>query len=182
MKKLRDWIRLIPLFGGLVDCTLRDHWNSLGETMVTLVLSTTPLWLGALIIYLTAALGYGPALRSTVSRGELFMYSTALLAPIFWIALVDPPGARRFPSKVSHMIIIAVIDMIAAVCFGLNVAGKELNPVRAFPLSVFLFGTAVVLFYLGTVYHASRLPDAAGEFRREEEIFTEAVREHRDEP
>jgi len=148
MKTLLDCLRNVPLFGALVDCSGRDHWNSLGETVVTLVLSTTPLWLGALIIYVTAPqsdVRYFSALQTTVSRGELFMYSTAFLAPIFWIALTDPPGARRFPSKVSHMIIIAVINMIAAVFFGLNVAGKQMNPVRAFPLSVVLFCTSVSL-------------------------------------
>lgn len=176
-------IREIPLLGPLADCDGEDHWQSLGQTIVVVVLSTTPIWLAAIVVF---AMGveissgaFLSALRGTVSHGELFMYCTALLAPMFWIALVDPRGARVFPSKVSHMLLIGIIDIIAAVLFGLGVAGNKLNQHFTFPLSVWMFVISVVLLYLGTVYHNSRMPEAPTEFRKEEEEFTEEVREHR---
>jgi hypothetical protein len=180
---LRDYVRAVPLFGGLIDCDGRDHWESLGQTFVILLLSTTPIWLATLVVFGTGtemgSAAFQVALYSTITKGELFMYCTALLAPIFWIALVDPPGSRVFPSKVSHMVLIGIIDVIAAVFFGLTVAGKQLNESFTFKLSIWMFLSSVILLYLGTVYHTSRMPDATGEFRKQEEDFSAAYREHR---
>jgi hypothetical protein len=180
---LRNLAREVPLLGGLVDCDGPDHWEALGQTFVVLLLSTTPIWLATLIIYgMGTDLKYSAltkALGSTVAKGELFMYCTALLAPIFWIALVDPPLARKFPSKVSHMVFIVVIDVVAAVFFGLTIAGKQLNEVFTFEVSMYMFLFSIVLLYLGTVYHISRIADGTAEFKKQETDFTAAVREHR---
>jgi hypothetical protein len=119
------------------------------------------------------------ALFTTIANGELFMFCTVLLAPMFWIVLVDPPGAQVFPSKVSHMLLIAVVDVIAAVFFGLSVAGKRMNEGFSLRLSVLLSIVSIVLLYLGTVYHSSRLPNVPGEMKRQESDFSTAVREHR---
>ena len=176
--------RKLPLIGGLSDCDGSDHWEALGQTFVVLLLSTTPIWLAGLIVYGTGTdLGFSAlkdAMLGTVARGELFMYCTALLAPIFWVALVDPPGARVFPSKVSHMVLIAVIDLVAAVFFGLIVAGKQPNPVFIFRSSTFLCICSIVLLYLGTVYHISRVADPGTEFKRQETDFTNTFQEHRE--
>jgi len=178
-------VREIPLFGPLMDCDGSDHWESLGQTLVILLLSTTPIWLATLVIFGTGTqMSYAvfwAALYSTITNGQLFMYCTALLAPIFWIALVDPPGARVFPSKVSHMLLIGIIDLIAAVFFGLTLAGKQVNPVFNFRLSTYMFLTSVVLLYLGTVYHTSRMPDVIGEFKKQENDFSNNYQERRNE-
>jgi hypothetical protein len=174
-------IREIPLLGPLADCDGSNHWESLGQTFITLLLSTTPIWLATIVIFGTGTeltyAAFWTALYSTITNGQLFMYCTALLAPIFWIALVDFPGARVFPSKVSHMLLIVIIDLIAAVFFGLTLAGKQVNPVFNFRLSTYMFAASVVLLYLGTVYHASRLPDVVGEFKKEENTFSDTYQE-----
>lgn len=177
--------RNVPLLGPLMDCDGRDHWDSLGQTLVILVLSTTPITLAALVIFGTGTqmtyAAFGAALGSTIANGQLFMYCTTLLAPMFWIALVDPPGARVFPSKVSHMLLIGIIDLIAAVFFGLNLAGKQVNPVFGFRLSIYMFSTSVALLYLGTVYHSSRMPDVLGEIKKQTNDFSSGYEQHRNE-
>jgi len=179
----RQFLKRIPLFGGLVDCDREEHWESLGQTVVILLLSGMPIWLATLIVFGTgdrldyAALEAG--FYSTIAQGQLFMYCTTLLAPIFWIALVDPPGARAFPSKVSHMVLIVIIDVIAAVFFSLLRAGKNVNVEFAFKLSTWTFLISSVLLYLGTVYHTSRLPDVPKEFKKQEDDFSTAYGEHR---
>lgn len=178
----KDKVRRFPLFGGLVDCDGEDHWESLQQTAVILTLSTMPIWLGTIII-----LGLGDtvssatikaAFYSTIFGGELFTYCTALLAPIFWIALVDPPRARKFPSKISHMVLIAVINTVAAAFFGLGIARQKVNPWMSFRFSVVLFLLSLVLLYLGTVYHISRTSDAPAEFKKQEQDFAEGYDEH----
>jgi hypothetical protein len=176
-------LRKLPLLGGLVDCDLGDHWEALCQTFVILVLSMAPVWLGALVIYdVGSPVGvsaFWQALYSTVAKGELFMYSTAVLAPICWIALVDPPRAKVFPNRVAHMLLVIVIDLIAAVFFGLGLAGQKLHEMFTFRLSFWMFVLSIMLLYLGTVYHISIFTDPAGEFSRQEGAFSDAVREHR---
>jgi hypothetical protein len=183
MQPKRTYARVIPLFGGLVDCTWQDHWQSLTQTVVIVLLSTTPIWLGALIVYAGGVTlnfaAYMAALHSTVKNGELLMYSTALLAPVFWMALVDPPGAQAFPSKVSHMVLIGIIDLVAGAFFGLITAHHNLNPYFISTMSLWMFFVSLLLLYLGTVYHTSRLPNVTQEFKRQEDNFSEAYGEHR---
>jgi hypothetical protein len=177
------WVKNLPLVGPLADCTWDDHWESLGQLTVVFGLSTAPIWLGALIVYGTGGdLGYPAfvsALSSMVANGELFMYCTALLAPVFWMALFDPPGARAFPSKVPHMFLIAIIDLLAAMFFGLISAHSNVNPRFIVAASRFLFWASLILLYLGTVYHTSRLPEPSEEFRKQEDAFSSALNEHR---
>lgn len=179
-----NYAREIPVFGGLVDCDGRDHWESLGETAVLFTLSSMPIWLGALIVYATTdkvgCMGWRLALFSTVANGELFMYSTAFLAPVFWIALKDRPNARVFPGKVSHIVLMVIISVIAAVFFGLHTAGSRLNEKFALFLSVIMFFTSLLLLYLGILYHQSLTNDAATVMRENEETFSAEYRERRD--
>lgn len=122
-------------------------------------------------------LTFGTALKRTVMHGELFMYGTALLAPIFWVALVDPPGARVFPSRTIHMVLIALTELVASVFFGLTVAGTSLRQPFIFQLSVVIFFASLVLLYLGTLYHSNRL-NAAEAFKQDEQGFAQAYEEH----
>jgi hypothetical protein len=173
--------RRIPLFGPLVDCDARDHAATLGQTLIVLSLATAPLWLGGLVIFGTssqASFTFGTALMRTMEHGELFMYGTALLAPMFWVALVDPPGTRVFPSRIIHMVLIAVIELIASAFFGLTVAGNNLRQPFIFHLSVAIFAASLTLLYLGTLYHSNRL-NAAEAFKQDEQGFSQAYEEHR---
>jgi hypothetical protein len=183
MQGYAQHLRKFPLLGGLVDCGLKDHWDATSQIVITLILSTTPIWLATLLLVaMTDNAGY-PALRSaflsTIANGELFMYCTALLAPMFWIALDDPPGAGAFPSKKSHMFLIAIINVIAAAFFAAGVSGRHLNPTTILRLSTYMFCISLVLLYLGTVYHINRMQDAADIFRKQEESFSRRVRQHR---
>lgn len=190
MKSAKDFLikassvfEKVPLLGGLVECEWGDHWDSFRQVVLNLLISTMPIWLATLVLFgrsQGSTAEFYAALRSTVCHGELFMYCTALLAPIFWLALVDPPGARPFPSKLSHVTLMVVIDIVAALYFGLGIAGYQLNQSVIFPLSIWMFVLSVFLLYLGTVYHSSRLPDAAKEFRNQESDFSEEYREHRE--
>lgn len=180
-----DWnkARMFPLIGGLVDCDSADHWKAVQQTSVVLVLSTMPIWIGTIIVFAmgerSSLRAFGSAFLGMIWRTELFMLSTALLAPIFWVALKDPKGAREFPSKISHMILVTVINSIAAVFFGLATAGETLNHKITFRLSVTLFLASLALLYLGTVYNEHRMPDAPAVFRKQEEAFAEDLEAHR---
>lgn len=180
-----DIAREVPVFGGIVDCGIRDHWEALGQTTVLFVLSVMPIWLGTLIVYATGAVtgscGLSIAFRSTIARGELFMYATAFLAPVFWIALTDRPGMRVFPGKVSHIVLMVIISVIAAVFFGLLTAGNKLNQNFTLKMSTVMFFTSLVLLYLGILYHESLVRSAGQQMKHDEAEFSAELHEHRNE-
>jgi len=95
------------------------------------------------------------------------------------MALVDPPGADAFPSKISHMVLIGVIDLVAGAFFGLITAHTAVNPKFISTTSTWMFFVSLGLLYLGTVYHTSRLPDVPREFKKQENDFSAAYGEHR---
>lgn len=177
-----DALRRVPLVGPLVDCTFEDHSETIQQVCITLLLSTAPFTLGSLILYATnwhTCLTLPNAFWSTVWDGELFMCSTSLLAPIFWMALKDPAGAQSFPSKLSHMFAVGLIILPASAFFALGLANNRLKEPFTFHLSVWLFWASVVLLYLSTAFHSSRLPNAPEAFRVEEADFTASYRRHR---
>ena len=182
LKGIRKRLRKTPLLGPLVECRLRDHGESSKQVFVTLLLSTAPFWLGALILFSTStskSITLPEAFWSTIWNGELFMCATSLLAPIFWIALEDPEGARPFPSRLANILLLVLIVALASVFFGLGLANNHLKQPFTFHLSIGIFVAAICLLYLSTVYHTNRLESAPTAFREDEQAFAQAYRRHR---
>ncbi len=125
-----------------------------------------------------AASSYTAAVRSTIADGELFVYCMAILAPVYWMALADPPGARAFPSRRSHVGLVLLMNAVATIFFTLITAHEKVNKEFAFRGSCTLFAFSLVLLYLAMVYHASRLSDPSQEFKKQEDAFSAAVDEH----
>lgn len=179
---MREKLRTLPLLGGFVDTTLRDHASALRENISGLLISLSPLWFGGFIVCLTDAKvnGYFSAVWANASNGELFLFATSVLAPILHMATDDPPGARRFPSKWSHIGLMLVILMLAAGTFGVQRAGVDVVRGFAIKVSVIAFGISIVLLYLATVYKNSRLPEISPEdFQDSEREFSKNYRRHR---
>lgn len=180
----RNHLRWFPLLGGLVDCSVDDHRESIGQMVVITALSTSPLWLASLMVFGSGAslnmAAFWGALQDPISHGELYMYCTTLLAPIFWIALVEPRGARReFPSRVSHMFLIAIIDLISAMCFGALISGRIMNHRFTLLMSISLFAFSLALLYIGTVYHIHQVPMVRDSLTAQERQFSDELRRHR---
>jgi hypothetical protein len=166
----RNLIRRIPLFGPLTDCDGGDHWAATQEIFIVSVVSTIPLWLGAVLMVIladqTQPTNFGSALTLSVANGELFILCTSLLGPILWIALKDPPGERAFPSKLSHMLLVFVISILAAATFGAQKSGHKPNSQIALGISLGMFAISIVLRYLAVVYHNSISIDPPSRFQQ----------------
>ena len=71
--RLENFLRNIPLLGGLMDCTWSDHWDSINQLTVIVLLSTAPIWLAALIVFAKGKIHEFPtfmlALHSAVANG-----------------------------------------------------------------------------------------------------------------
>lgn len=64
------------------------HWRCFKELLTVLVISTSPLTLGAFLHrYIDAGShGYWSSLGTIVQRGELFLYSMSVVSTILWLA------------------------------------------------------------------------------------------------
>lgn len=180
---MKHMISKIPLIGGLVSCSLDDHWLAAQELFVTLIFSMFPILIGTVVVWVMkssgVSLSIGGAFYSTIENGELLIYATVLLAPIVWMSLTDPPGAKLFPSKLSHMVSVLLVVAFSALVFGLQRAGQQIRTDLSFNISIWLFVGSMTLLYLATVYHNGRLPNAPSEFRKHESSFADDYRERR---
>lgn len=174
--RLSRLVRKIPLVSGLPDCTIADHRDAAIEFFLTLVWSTLPIWLGTLVVYVlknAPANTWSGALYSNIGSGELFLYSTSALAPVFYMALHDKPGVGEFPSKKIHIAIVSVIMVICGAFFALLRANIELREQLLFHFSTYMYPAALILLYLATVYHHARHGNPAAEMRSQEERFSD---------
>lgn len=181
IEKARGFLRGLPLIGPLADCRWSDHSETIKQVIITLLFGTAPFWLGALLFKALSSdehLTIMGAFWSTVWDGELFMCATSLLAPIFWIALDDPKGVAKFPSRSIMMVVVVLIAVVASVFFAVGLSRTHLQQPFTFHVSVCTFWAAVAVLYLSTVYHTSRL-SVPGAFRKQEESFKDEYRRHR---
>ena len=168
----------LPLISGLHKCSFKDYWNAAGEIFSTLIIATTPIWLGVLGFYLGGNT-FKEALVGNVSLGELLLYSTSVLAPIIYMAFSDPEGSEEpFPSKVSQGLFVVIIVAMSAYTFGQQRSGAELGS-RINSVSFTLFGISVLLLYLATVYKNMRLPTGKLKHKADEREFSTAYERHR---
>ena len=186
---VRKFIRNLPIFAGLADCNSSDYKKASVDVATNFTLSTMPIWLGT---YITMALtentsvkdlpflsGLLSALVENISNGELFLFATATLGPIVYIAYGDIEGGNKFPTKLSHGIFVIIIVIFSACSFGLERANLDMNEGFTFPASIILFVCSWLLLSLATVYKRQSYPSPSGEFKKVEREFSEELNDHR---
>lgn len=169
----------LPLIGGLVNCSGRDFWEALEELFSKLLVSLSPILVWIFYVYLSGQeTSFLNIVISTVRHGELFLYCTSLLAPIFYMALHERRGSRTFPNKLSHMLLVLLIISCSVLFFFLYRKGEPLDPRNVFNMSMVFYLVSVMLIYIATVYKNSTLspPD---EFQRQENDFSKQYNNHR---
>jgi hypothetical protein len=189
----RWFLKSLPLVSGVPDCRWSDFTETCKEIFVIFLLSTSPIWLGSLIKF-----GVNPrhpkdfslyyeALRQTLESGEMLIYATAAIAPIFYFALVKGRDAKRdYPSRISHIVSALLIFMIGTTLFGVQRAGTNIDPDFILPGSLYLYGFAMFVIFLATMYRNWRdvpqavLHDAETRQGKEEDDFSQRARAHRE--
>lgn len=174
-------VRKLPIVSGLPDIEKENFFDSVKETIVTVLISTMPIWLGAFVI---AALKgqisfdlYSHGLMELTKKGELILYSSSLLAPVYFILFSDKPNSKRFPSKTSHLVVVTIILMIAAVFYALSLSSvDDISNTRNFSLIV--FGISIFLLIVSQAYR-NNIVDPAGTFKRNEKDFADGYDRHR---
>ncbi|MFC1610306.1 hypothetical protein ACFL6C_05060 [Myxococcota bacterium] len=176
---LRSVVRRLPVVGGLADCGAGEHGEAFKENPTTLIFSLSPLWVGAVVFFLAPANPPVDILAKLTGHGELFLYATSVLAPLFFITLTRTAGDRGHSNRLSHVVLAILIFIVASLAFGLERAGVSLNQHVNAKASYLAFGLSVLLVYLATVYRNRRLVTAAA-LRTGEADFTSRYAAHRE--
>jgi hypothetical protein len=146
----------IPLFEGLPDCTGDNFFEAFKEVFSNTLFSTMPIWL-SFVWFVWKSTEFNLAIHNILGHGELFMYSTSVLAPIFYTIFkkVDPNRTKKFPGAFSHIILVTVIFVTCSFAFGAIRSDQMVTEVL-FSWSIWLYAISLSLIYLATVYSHSR--------------------------
>jgi len=168
----RKFFRGLPVFGGLADARWRDHREAINEVGVNVLLSTLPIWLGAIFLFAAAKfqMPLGEVIGRNIENGELFLYATAIVAPMYYFIFKDQEGDRKFPNAASFMTLSAVILAVGVCGFaetrlstvlGISFHWDE-RTLLNISLPLYLFSTGLV--YLAHVYRNWRESGGAAVF------------------
>lgn len=174
-RKLADltkWLKTkwsaVPVLGHLVYCSRKNHADTLKEFAVTVVFGTATFWVTALFLLPFTEnrnVGYPTLVLSTMNAGQLFIFAVGMLGPILFIALDEPPNAKKFPGRTSHVVFLSLIALIAAGFYAIQLFAKNQKPdSQAMVDTDFLFCASAIIAllvllvrYLTTVYRKSTL-------------------------
>ena len=167
LRKLKLQFSRIPLFGPLVECKKEDHWAAFTETFLNGVFSTLPFWLAAIVGYLYQLPKnvkdhfinpeiFQALLEDSVKNGELFIFSTSILAPIMFLTWLDLKGTRTIPAKLSLGTVALLTMLLCTGLFSALKANPSVNENFILYLSGWLAFVAIIITYIGTVYHKYR--------------------------
>jgi cytochrome bd-type quinol oxidase subunit 2 len=175
-------ISKLPLLGGLPKCSIEDHKNAFIELFFTLLFSFSPILITILGDYYfwddKTSFSVLDSIVKNIKNGELFLYVSSLMAPIFYTILRDRKSQERFPSGLSNMFFYFLIVLISALSFAYQRAGN-VNQASLFLTSKYVFCFSVLLYYLILVYNNYMIPNPAEEMRDSEQEFSDQVAKHR---
>lgn len=158
----------VPLLGHLAYCSRQNHADTLKEFAVTVIFGTATFWVTALFLKaftVNSALSFPEVVKTTMNTGQLFIYAVGMLGPILFIALDEPPNAKKFPGRMSHVLFLILLAVVAAGFYAIQLFAKSPNQSNAALLDTdFLFGASLtiatlvlIIRYLTTVYRKSTL-------------------------
>jgi len=172
-------ISRIPLIGALPDTSWEDHKSALTELLLVLVFSFSPIFVAILgDYYFMQNFSIPTSVKDNIVNGELFLYVTALMAPLFYILLRERYKEQRFPCLTSCMLTYIVVLGVAAISFAYQRSNSQ-NQDAVYKVSLAVSCIALILNYLVLVYNSHLLPDAARKIREDEDDFADKVSSRR---
>lgn len=157
-------VRSIPIISGLPDLQANHCKDSVKEVSFTVLLSTFPLWIVALISSFSdmsaVSSGYDVLLVfrknfvATLETGALIVYAASLVSPVIYMAVQEVRrgnSSKVFPSRISHIVFVMIVQIVAAVYFFKDGSGG-MNSAFAYYASIWLFPFSVVILFVAMSY------------------------------
>lgn len=182
----RNLLSYLPIISGMADTDVRNHADAIRELSFSVILGTSPIWLGSFIAFAVdpnmnnTFNDYVKVLGHVTRQGQLFIYASATLGPVFYIIIREWKDGKLFPSRYSLLLLVIIVLIISFAFYGVQTANVWVDPEISFPLSIGLFLTSILLLYIVKVYDNARMPDLSARTREEEEAFTTGLRERRE--
>ena len=173
---LKSVFARLPIYGELVSVRSDSRKDAAMELLVAMVFSLLPIWFYPLLMSFTDQ-PIWEAVRSCVERGELYLYSAALLGPLIYsvskrydanddVADASESERRGFPRIVSlrfpyeglFSVIAILVCCVAGGVFALMRASADglfapnLNEETTLVVSVFLYGFTLSCMFCVLVY------------------------------
>jgi glucan phosphoethanolaminetransferase (alkaline phosphatase superfamily) len=173
-------MKKIPLLGGLFDCSITDHLLTFKEFITTIFFAFLPIIVALVVDYYTNPnTVLSISLYNIFQNGELFLYATSILAPVFYTVMNDK-NQLSFPSRLIFIIIFCAIMILAAIVFALQRADVTLVGHNIYGHSIYTIAISLILLYLVTVYNNKLIRlNPAGEMLNQENDFMKSVSGHR---
>ena len=167
----------LPVINGLMKSRLKHHKNALVEVGLTSLVSFFPLIASALTLTLINSSDKKEAdffisLTEVVSRGELVVYASSIIAPVFYLCLKEPPVIE----KVSQFALALIIFLLCTVMYTLNYSGVVTNFETLVNLSYWLIFSAIFVWYISTLFKEMTYNL---DFKESETDFAEAYAAHK---
>lgn len=168
------WIRFLPFFGRLPDCSPKDIKHAAIEVFVATAFSTMPVWFLPLLspVFFNNPITSSQAIRS----GELFLFSAGLVGPLMYIITKQYGESKSANSKSSFLNYVIYfpygqwfVFISLAICFISSIAFFVLrNPLfnetqlsllinydGVIKFSWFTFIISTIVFFCATAYRNS---------------------------
>ena len=176
------WICL-PILGQLHLAHRKDYSEAFKEIMMSLLISTAPIWAGALVIlaqnYNSNGYSYIKCILSIINNGELFIYAASTVAPVIYIVTKERQGAQGFPGRYSFIGFAIVCSILATLIFTMQRLSPASFPTPMIISSLWLFGVAVLAVFLALVFNHMLMPNPANLMRESERNYIDRLRRHR---
>ena len=180
----------VPIYGQLVNSSKGALVAALKEVLLATIFSLFPIWFYPVFLSIGGGLPFWETLTSFVNRGELYLYSAALLGPVVY-ALTKTYGGSdgdhgsgdsnserrgfpivwsiRFPDGVWFSVISILVCCSAAFLFGLlrtstpSFLAVGLDEESTLRFSIFLYGFTLSCMFCVSVYRLN-LEDVSERF------------------
>ncbi len=136
--------------------------QALREVFTIAVITLTPVWGGVVLSLLLQELpSFNAALHANADRGDLFLLSTATIAPLALYISVRPdslpkPFSIHFPGGWFFILLLIVIFMISAILFSVKRMADvpsstlRIDPDLFFTISFYVYGLSLALSLIVT--------------------------------
>jgi hypothetical protein len=177
MSRVKDFI------AGLPGSSVVPFLHALREVGVTAILALTPVWIGVILSIIIAEDSLWGAVRLNTSRGDLFLLSSAAVAPVLLYVTVKKddfpkPLARHFPGGWFFILCLTVVFGSSVVLFSVkrlmdtNSIQFRIDEEAFFVFSLIIYGVALLLVLVVTCVKESIERVSSERFRTDDEKFT----------
>lgn len=180
-----------PLIGGLAYCKWSDLGRSLEEIGIKLAFAVSPILISAGVLRYAGSpddhLFFPANFTKNFENGELYLFCTAMLATIFYIAIRERAGNKEnenkkpgFPNQISHLLFVMSMIVASSIIFALKRAGITLEQDLLIYMSYWFFAASLMMTILATTINNGLSGPNPIIFQEEEtEDFIERFNKHR---